>query len=63
MFIGLVRTDIADAASEHNGLMVAVAGIAHTRLKGAEVPENIRATEFVIKGRGANWALGHNRVR
>ena len=41
--------------------MVAVAHIAHARFEGAEVPENIRATEFVIKGSRSDRAFGHHR--
>ncbi len=57
---GLIVADVADAAREHDGLVVAVALGADVRFKRAEVPQDVRAAEFVIKRRGADRAFGHD---
>ena len=58
--LGLIVADVADAARKHDGLVVAVAGVAHARFESAEVTENVGATEFIVKARGTDGALGHD---
>ena len=43
--------------------MVAVAGAAHVRFKGAEVAEEIGTAEFVVEGGAAERAFGHDGER
>ena len=59
----LVVADVADAAREHDGFVVAVAGAADVRFKGAEVAENVRAAEFVVEGGAAERAVRHDGKR
>ena len=57
---GLVLADVADAACEHDGLVIAVARGADPGLECTEVAEDVRAAEFIVEGRGADRPLGHD---
>ena len=61
VLVRLIGTNVTDTAREHDGLVVTVAHIAHARFEGTEVPENIRASEFVIKGGRSDRTFGHHR--
>ena len=63
----MLLADIAVATGEHDGLVIAAHGRAirarHRQLKAAEIPAQIGATEFVVKGGGADRAFHHDIQR
>ena len=59
----LIVADVADAARDHDRLVIAVAAPADVLLVGAEVAEQVRPAELVVERRGADRALDHDRQR
>ena len=59
----LLRLDIAQAAGNHNRLVVAAHLAVKLLLEGAEIAQQIRAAEFVVKRRAADGAVDHNIQR
>ena len=56
----LFRLNIAQAAGNHNRLVVAVNRAVFLRFKGAEIAQEVRAAEFVVERRAAERAVGHD---
>ena len=59
----LLRLDIAQAAGNHNRLVVAAYLAVETLFKSAEIAQQIRAAELVVKRRAADGAVDHNIQR
>ena len=63
-FLNVFAADVANAASQHDGLVVAThldAVVAwHLLFEGAEVAENSRTTELIVKGGAAQRPLLHD---
>ena len=58
--VRLVITDVTDTACEHDGLVIAVTLATHVRFEHTEVTQDVRATEFIIKGCCAQRTVGHD---
>ena len=50
----------AQAARDHDGLVIAVNGVANALLEGAEIATQHRATELIVERRAANRPLNHD---
>ena len=59
----LIIADVADAAREHDGLVVAVTHAAHIGFKSTEVAEQIRTAEFVVECRAPQGTFSHDGKR
>ena len=60
---GLVVTNAADAAGDHDRLVIAVASAGDVGFESTEVAHQIRAAELVVERRRAERALDHDRQR
>ncbi|MCY1166548.1 hypothetical protein D9M73_64890 [compost metagenome] len=56
-FFGQARVNRADAAGDHDGLVVTPALAAHGLFVFAEITGQIGPAEFIVEGRAAEWAL------
>lgn len=63
VLLRLVVADVADAAGEHDRLVVAVARAADVGFERAEVAEDVRTAELVVEGGAAERAFRHDRER
>ena len=63
VLLRLVVADVADAAGEHDRLVVAVARAANVGFERAEVAEDVRTAELVVEGGAAERAFRHDRER
>ncbi len=63
MLAGVARVDVADAAGDHDRLVVAAHLAADVLLERAEVAAEVRAAELVVERRGADRTLQHDRER
>ena len=63
VFVRLRRLDVAQAARNHNRLVVAVNLLVKGLLKGAEITQQVGATKFVVKRCAANGGFKHNVQR
>ena len=59
----MVFADIAIATGNHNRLVITPALAIKVCFKGSEVPADIWAAKFVVKGGTTNWAFSHNIQR
>ena len=63
VFVRLRRLDVAQAARNHNRLVVAIHLLVKGLLKGAEIAQQVGATKFVVKRRTADGGFKHNVQR
>ena len=61
--VRIARGDVADAAGDHDRLVVAAHLARHFLLEGAEGAGQIRPAEFVVEGGGADRPLDHDVER
>src|SRR5439155_16898804 len=59
-FVGVHRTDVADAARDHDRLVEAADGSVRFHLEGAEVAGEIGTAEFVVERGRAYRSLEHD---
>ena len=63
VFVRLRRLDVAQAARNHNRLVVAIHLLVKGLLKGAEIAQQVGATKFVVKRCAADGGFKHNVQR
>ena len=60
MLVGVLRRDIAHAAGQHNGLVVAAHFAIYIFFISAEITGQIGAAKFIVKGRAADRPVQHD---
>ena len=63
VFVGVGSRDAANAARQHDGLVVAAHFAVDAFLEGAEIARQIGAAEFVVERRAAERAIDHDLQR
>ena len=63
LLVHVIVADAADAARQHDGLVVAAPLPGDGFFEGAEIAGQIGAAEFVVERRGADRAFEHDRER
>ncbi len=63
VLVRIARDDVADAAGDHDRLVISAHFTRNLLLEGAEIAEQIGAPEFVVERRGADRPVEHDRKR
>src|SRR5437762_90565 len=63
MLLRVIAADVADAAGDHDGLVITAAIARHFHFERAEVAAEVRTTELVVERRGADRAIEHDGER
>jgi hypothetical protein len=63
MFAGLTAVNNSDAASQHDGLVVAPTSATNVHLETSKISQQIGPAEFVVKSSTAKRAMNHDLQR
>ena len=59
----MLGAHVAEPAGNHNGFVISPYALGRLRFKRSEVAREIGPAELIVKGRRADWPLGHDVQR